>query len=41
MSITRRAVVKNVLTAASNPHRPANKMTTELAKWISNGGKIR
>lgn len=41
MSISRRTVVKNVLTAASNPHRRPNQMTSQLAKWISAGGKIR
>lgn len=37
----RAAVTKAVLTAASNPKKAPNQMTVQLARWISNGGKIR
>ncbi len=41
MSISRRDVTKKLINAVTNPKGHPNKMTSELAKWVQNGGKIR
>lgn len=41
MAMTRKAtVVRNLLTAASDPKRVPSQLTAGLAKWVQKGGKL-